>query len=291
MGKAGIWCVKNALPALVKSEKPDIVIANGDGCTGSYGLGRQHAGYLRKLGIDLVTGGECIYYKKDLVEGIDTVPYVIRPANFPDESPGRGWRFVQAGNAKVAVISLLGRAGFSRVHSENPFTALPLLAARLRQETPYIIVDFHAAATAEKQAFFWHADGKVSAVIGSHGRVQTSDETILPLGCGTITDAGRTGSRNSVGGTDGATKIREYLTRIPDWSHDAWDHPQLQGLVLDLDNKGKTTAIRRVQVDCGDPPQSERDKGNGQPAGAPSGMPAQAQGDKHAGKSQGSQHR
>jgi 2',3'-cyclic-nucleotide 2'-phosphodiesterase len=262
VGKAGIWCVKNALPVLKQSEKPDLVIANGDGTTGSFGLGRQHAGYLRKMGIDVITGGECIFYKKDLVEGFDSIPYVIRPANFPSESPGRGWRFAQVGNQRVAIVSLLGRVGFNRVHSENPFTALPLLADRLHQETPYVIVDFHAGATAEKQAFFFHADGKVSAVIGSHGRVQTSDETILPNGCGVITDAGRTGSMDSVGGVDPQLKIREYVTRIPDWSRDAWAKPSLQGVVIDLDKSGKTSAIRRIMMDCDEPPQAEAEKGD-----------------------------
>jgi metallophosphoesterase (TIGR00282 family) len=245
--------VKQALPILKQTEKPDLIIGNGDGTTGSFGLGRQHAGYLRKMGIELLTGGDCIFYKKDLVEGIDTIPYVIRPANLPPESPGRGWRYVQVGNERVAVVSMLGRVGFGRIHSENPFTALPVLVDRLHQETPYIIVDFHSGATAEKQAFFFHADGKVSAVIGSHGRVQTSDETILPLGCGVITDAGRTGSLNSVGGTDAAIKIKEYLTRVPDWSRDAWAKPALQGVVLDLDKSGKTTAIRRISIECEEP--------------------------------------
>jgi len=258
VGKAGIWCVKNLLPALKQSEKPDLVIANGDGVTGLYGLGRQHAGYLRKLGIDVITGGDCIYYKKDLVEGIDTMPYVLRPANYPAESPGRGWRFATVGSAKVAVVSLLGRAGFSRVHSENPFTALPQIADRIRQETPYIVVDFHSGATAEKQALFFHADGKVSAVIGSHGRVATSDECVLPQGCGVITDAGRTGSGDSVGGCESASRIREYVNRIPEWSHDAWARPELNGVILDLNGAGKTTAIRRVRLECAaKPPESE----------------------------------
>lgn len=254
VGKAGIWCVKNALPVLKQTEKPDLVIASGDGATGNAGLGRQHAGYLRKMGIDALVGGDCIYYKKDLVEGIDAMPYVIRPANLPPESPGRGWRFMNAGKEKVAVVSLLGRAGFPRIHADNPFTLLPSLADRLRQETPYIIVDFHAAATAEKQALFFHADGMVSAVIGSHGRVATADETILPRGTGVITDAGRTGSLDSVGGTDSAIKIREYLTRVPEWTKDAWDKPALQGVIIEIDRTGKTTSIRRIRQECGDPP-------------------------------------
>jgi metallophosphoesterase (TIGR00282 family) len=260
VGKAGIWCVKSVLPILKKSENPDLVIANGDGATGSYGLGRQHAGYLRKMGIDVITGGECIYYKKDLVEGFDTLPYVIRPANYPAESPGRGFRIVQAGKERVAVVSMLGRVGFSRVHSDNPFTAIPSLAERLRRETPYVIVDFHACATAEKQAFFFHADGKVSAVIGSHGRVPTSDETILPGGTACITDAGRTGSVDSVGGSDPAPKIREYLMRVPDWSRDAWARPVFQGVVIDLDGSGKACSIKRISMAAPEPPHDENEE-------------------------------
>lgn len=261
VGKAGIWCVKSALRDLKNAEKPDLVIANADGVTGSWGLGRQHAGYLRKLGIDVLTGGDCVYYKKDLVEGLDTVPYVLRPANYPAESPGRGWRIFNAGNARVAVVSMLGRVGFPRVHGDNPFTLLPVLSERLKKETPYVIVDFHSGATAEKQAFFHHADGMVSAVIGSHGRVATSDEFILPGGCAYITDAGRTGSLDSVGGADAETRIKEFLIRVPDWSKDAWDNPVLQGVVLKVDDSGLTKTIRRFSIACGLPPEAEREKG------------------------------
>ena len=250
VGKSGIWCVKNLLPQIKRTEKPDLVIANGDGVTGSYGLGRQHAGYLRKLGVDIITGGDCIYYKKDLVEGFDSIPYVLRPVNFPVESPGRGWRYAGVGDKRVAVVSMLGRAGFSRVHGDNPFTMLPALADRLHQETPYIVIDFHSGATAEKQAFFYHADGKVSAVIGSHGRVQTSDAQIFPGGCGIITDAGRTGSLNSVAGTDALRKIRGYISGIPEWSGDAWDDPALQGVFFELNESGKTSCIRSIRMDC-----------------------------------------
>jgi len=256
VGKAGIWCVKTSLGALRASEKPDLVVANADGATGSRGLGRQHAGYLRKLGVDVLTGGDSIYYKKDLVESLDSLPFVIRPANYPAESPGRGWRFANAGKSRVAVVSLIGRAGFNRVHGDNPFTLLPGLVDRLHQETPYVLVDFHSAATAEKQALFFHADGLVSAVIGSHGRVATSDETILPGGTAVITDAGRTGSLDSVGGCESEARIREYLTRIPDWSRDAWARPVIQGVVIDIDDRGHSRGIRRIRVECALPPES-----------------------------------
>ncbi len=260
VGKPGIWCVKNALPSIKAAEKPDLVIANADGATGCFGLGRQHAGYLRKMGIDVLVGGDSIFYKKDLVEGFDSLPYVLRPANLPPESPGRGWKFATAGKEKVAVVSLLGRVGFGRIHADNPFTALSSIAERLRAETPYVIVDFHAGATAEKQAFFFHADGKVSAVIGSHGRVPTADEAIFPKGTGVITDAGRTGSVDSVGGMDAGGKIREFLTRVPEWSRESWGKPALEGVIIDLDRGGKTVGIRRIKQECAEPPQNDREK-------------------------------
>ncbi len=256
VGKAGIWCVKSLLPKLRKELSADVIIANADGATGAHGLGRQHAGYLLKMGIDVITGGECIYYKKDLVEGFSAMNRVLRPANYPAESPGRGWKLVTVGTERLAVVSLLGRVNFPRVHSENPFLELDALSSRIRQETPYIVVDFHASATAEKQALFFHADGKVSAVIGSHGRVQSADETVLPGGTACITDAGRTGSLNSVGGTDADTRIREYLTSIPEWSRDTWNTPALQGVVLELGKDGKARSITRISI-MGTVPEQE----------------------------------
>ncbi len=243
VGKSGIWCVKSLLPSLKKEFSPDVIVANADGATAGHGLGRQHAGYLLKLGIDVLTGGDCLYYKKDLVDGLSSLPRVIRPANYPAESPGRGWRMVQTAKGNVAVLSLLGRVHFSRVHSDNPFTALDVLSSRLRTETPFILVDYHAAATAEKLALAFHADTKVSAVIGSHGRVQTADAGILSGGTGVITDAGRTGSRDSVGGTASEPRINEYLTGVPEWSRECWASPVLQGVFLDLDSKGRCVSI------------------------------------------------
>lgn len=255
VGKTGIWCIKNALPQLKEIEKPDLIVANGDGTTGGWGLGKQHAGYLRKLGIEVITGGDCTYYKKDLVENIDSLPYVLRPVNYPPESPGRGWRFFNASNKPVAILSMLGMTGFNRNHAENPFTSVQNILEKIRQESPFILIDFHANATAEKQAFFYHVDGLVSAVIGSHTRVQTADERILSKGTGVITDAGRTGSLNSVVGIDANSKIKEYITRMPEWTKEAWENPVFQGLVIELDEYGKTTHIKRINHVCPNPPQ------------------------------------
>jgi calcineurin-like phosphoesterase len=155
------------------------------------------------------------------------------------------------------VAALLGQSGFTRLHGENPYARLPALLERLRRETPYVILDFHAEATAEKGSLFVLADGACSAVIGSHNRVQTADEKILPRGTAVITDAGRTGSRNSVGGCAVKERIQEYLTGIPDWTKDAWEQPEIQGVCLDLDDQGKCVSIERIQWPVPEPPAPE----------------------------------
>jgi metallophosphoesterase (TIGR00282 family) len=248
VGKAGLYSFKKGIAELKKSESIDFVIACADGVTGGNGLGRNHAAYIRKLGADVLTTGECCFYKKDLTENIEKLPYVLRPENLNAGAPGFGARVYKAGNEKVAVTVLLGQSSFGKLHGNNPFPLLPSLLERLRQETPYVIVDFHAEATGEKKTLFAAADGRCSAVIGSHNRVQTADEAILPGGTAVISDAGRTGSTESVGGAEIEGRIGEYLTGIPDWTKEAWAKPELQGVLIDLDKNGKALSIRRIRL-------------------------------------------
>jgi len=259
VGKAGVYAFKRALAELKTRSPWDFLIVCADGATGGNGLGRNHAAYIHKLGANVITLGECCFYKKDLTENIEKMPYVLRPENLTPESPGFGSRIFRVDSEKVAVAVLLGQSGFARVHSNNPFSILPALLERLRQETPYIIVDFHAQASAEKKTLFFAADGRCSAVIGSHNRVQTADETILPGGTAVISDAGRTGSRESVGGCEIASRIQEYITGIPDWTKDAWEAPELQGVFLELDKDGKALSIERVRVPVQPAPGNEKE--------------------------------
>jgi metallophosphoesterase (TIGR00282 family) len=246
VGKAGVYAYKRALPELKVQKKVDFVIAYADGATSGNGLGRNHAAYLHKLGAQVLTTGECCFYKKDLTENLGKIPYVLRPENLNIEAPGIGSRIFKSGRFKLAVAVLLGQSGFTRLHSSSPFSGLPSLLERLRRETPLVIVDFHAQATAEKQTFFAMASGHCSAIIGSHCRVQTADEQISK-GTAIITDAGRTGSALSVGGCEIPSRIKEYLSGIPDWTREAWDKPELQGLVLDIDENGKALSIERIR--------------------------------------------
>lgn len=247
VGKAGVHALKKGLPEVKQRYNPSFVIACANGATGGNGLGRNHAAYLRKLGADVLTTGECCFYKKDLVENLGHLPYVLRPDNLNAAAPGYGSRIYKVGNKKIAVAVLLGQSAFSRMHGDSPAARLPVLLERLRQETPYIIINFHAEATAEKRTIFAAAAGRCSAIIGSHSRVQTADEAILSGGTAAITDAGRTGSANSVGGVEIEGRIREYLSGIPDWTREAYESPQLQGVLIDLNEDGTAVSIIRIR--------------------------------------------
>ena len=152
--------------------------------------------------------------------------------------------------AKVAVLQLLGQAGFARVHLANPYQAVADLARKLREETPIIILDFHAATTAEKQTMSFHAAGIVSAVIGSHTKAQTADARIVRGGTAYITDAGRTGSLMSVGGLDPATRIGEYLSGISAWAKDGTEGLELQGCLVEVGDDGRATSIEALRIPC-----------------------------------------
>jgi metallophosphoesterase (TIGR00282 family) len=251
IGKAGVYAFKKNLNELKKHYPWDFLIVCADGATGGNGLGRNHAVYIHKLGANVITLGDCCFYKKDFTENIDKFSYTLRPENLNSEAPGIGSKIFKAGSEKIAAAVFLGQNCFNRLHANNPFSALHSLLERLRKQTPYIIIDFHAQASAEKKTFFFAADGLCSAVIGSHTRVQTADETILPGGTAVISDAGRTGSRQSVGGCEINSRINEYLTGIPDWTRDAWEAPELQGVYLDIGKDGKAVSIKRIRMGVG----------------------------------------
>ena len=248
VGKAGVYALKKSLDELKKRYHWDFLIVGGDGATGGNGLGRSHAAYIHKMGANVITLGECCFYKKDLTENLDKLSYILRPENLNMEAPGIGSKIFKAGDEKIAVIVLIGQNGFTRIHANSPFSSLPALLEKYEKQTPYIIIDFHAQASAEKKTLFYAADGRCSAVIGSHIRVQTADETIMPGGTACISDAGRTGSQNSVGGCDTGSRIKEYLTGIPDWTKETWDTPELQGVYLDIGKNGKAVSIERIRL-------------------------------------------
>jgi 2',3'-cyclic-nucleotide 2'-phosphodiesterase len=244
-----VFVVKSLLDKLKRELGVELVIADGEGATGGFGIGKSHAIYLHKLGVDVITTGECAYYKKDIVDHMVRARYMLRPCNYPWDNPGRGWLLAGPEQHKVAVISVLGQAGFGRVHLANPFQVLPGLLERVRRDARTIIIDYHATTTAEKAALFHYLKGQVSAVIGTHQKAQTADARILE-GTAVITDVGRTGSFDSVGGFEPEIEIRKFLTQVPEPSHTSWRGLQLQGVLIDVADDGKAVYIERVRRDC-----------------------------------------
>ncbi len=262
VGKPGIFALKTMLPELKERFKPEVIIGNGDGVTNGFGIGKNHAMYLRKIGIDVISGGDQTYYKKDLVATFDQTWHVIRPANYPPGNPGRGWRVHQVADnkeKKLAVISLLGLSGFNRVHLSNPYTFLPEITKRVLAETPYVVLDFHSVTTAEKATMNYFADGKLSAVLGSGIKAQTADAEILPGGTAVISDCGRTGSILSVGGFDPTIEIDQFMLGVPQRSFESWEGLEVQGCFVELDDHGKAIKIEPFRLPCkqkADPAQS-----------------------------------
>jgi hypothetical protein len=248
VGKTGVFTVKSTMSEIRQRFNPDFVFANADSATGGAGLGVQHAVYLRKLGLDGITMGEASYYKPDMTEFYPKAGWVLRPANLPEGDPGRGWRVFQKDGKRIAVIALLGQSGFARVHADNPFLAVDQLSRFLHRDTACIVVNFHAATTAEKLSLARHADGKVSAILGTGGKVLTADARILQKRTAAITDLGRTGSILSVGGLDPEAKVREFLTGVPVWSRDASAQPEAQGVCVQFDDDGLALSIESFRI-------------------------------------------
>ncbi len=250
VGKAGVFAVKTMLPSLRASYKPDLVIANASGATGGSGVGKAHALYLRKLGIDILTTGEAAFYKKDIVDVFPRSPWLLRPLNHPPGVPGSGLRIHQTSKGPVAVAQLLGQSGFGRIHLDNPFHALDALLDELSPRKLPLLLDFRAGTTAEKNAMFHYADGRVAAVIGSHSRTLTADSCIGPGGTAYITDAGMTGAMLSVAGMDAHSKIGEYISGIPSWGKEAIKEAEFQGCLVELGDDGKARSIEALRFPC-----------------------------------------
>ena len=248
VGKPGRRAVRDLVPVLVARHQIDLVIANGENAAAGFGVTKTVVDELYQSHLDVLTTGNHIWDKKEVMEFIHEYDTLLRPANYPEGTPGRGRVIVPGRNGHAAgVINLSGKVFMTPV--DCPFRAAEREMDALKGKTNVIIVDMHAEATSEKQALGWFLDGRVSAVIGTHTHVQTADEKILPRGTAYITDVGMTGPFDSVIGVEKETVIERFLTCRPNKfevaRHDVW----LQGVVIDIDdNTGKALRIDRVSV-------------------------------------------
>ncbi len=212
VGRPGRHAVRDLLPRLRKRYQPHVVVANAENAAGGKGLTPKVYDELRELGIDVLTLGNHVFDQKDLLPALDQLDRVVIPANLPPEAPGPRQVTLEVNGHTLVVINLLGRL-FTGLY-DNPFHALDRLLDPL-PEHAHVLVDFHAETTSEKLAFALDADGRVSAVVGTHTHVQTSDARLLPNGTAYITDVGMCGGLDGVIGVRKEEAIRRFRTGIP----------------------------------------------------------------------------
>ncbi len=247
VGSPGRRAAKELIPKVKKAEKIDLVLANGENSAGGSGLTPRLAEELFGYGINAITSGDHIWKRKEIVEILGSEARILRPLNYPAGAPGAGSTVIKTKKGvKVGIINLVGRTFMEPV--ECPFRAAREEIEKLKAQTPIILIDIHAEATSEKIALGWYLDGLVSAVCGTHTHVQTADERILPKGTAYITDLGMTGPHDSVIGRKKEQILTRFITQLPTRFEMAEENVQLQGVVVDIDEKtGKARSIERVQ--------------------------------------------
>jgi 2',3'-cyclic-nucleotide 2'-phosphodiesterase len=246
VGPPGVDLVKSALPALRRREQIDCVIGNAENASGGSGMTPRTFRQLRQAGVDLVTMGDHIYKKLEVVDVLTNDERICKPANFPAEAPGRTVVSMQLANgATVAAFCLLGRTYMRPV--DCPFKAADAALASLDGQTKIIIVDVHAEATADKYLLAHYLKGRVSAVVGTHTHVQTADEQIFPGGTAFLCDAGMCGPYDSILGRRIDRVLATMTTFVPTSFDVASDGARLAGAIIDVDeSNGQATSIRRV---------------------------------------------
>jgi metallophosphoesterase (TIGR00282 family) len=248
VGKPGRQAIHGVLEKVIADYAIEFTIANGENAAGGMGITPAIAVEILDEGVDVLTSGNHIWAKKEILPFLNEEPRLLRPANYPPGVPGRGAGVYPGSNGeKGGVLNLEGRVFMK--HLDCPFRAGEREVAVLRKETNIIIVDFHAEATSEKIAMGWFLNGKASAVLGTHTHVQTSDERILNEGTACITDVGMTGPLGSVIGIRKEVALERLLTQIP-WKFDvAVEEIELQGVVLEVDSEtGKSRDIQRIRI-------------------------------------------
>ena len=246
-GKTGRDTLKRQLPLLCQRYSPDWVIANGENVTAGNGLSARHARLLKDCGVDVITTGNHIFSRVDWPELLQKHEYILRPHNMVAEtSVGTGCKVFRGQKNSLAVINLAGRIFMEA--ASCPFAAFDRLIKDIPAGVP-VVVDFHAEATSEKQAFFWYANGRVAAVASTHTHVQTSDERILPGGkTAVITDIGMTGAVNGIIGVDRDTVVGRFRTGYSEKFLCAPGPGKIEGILVEISDEGFATGIERFRV-------------------------------------------
>lgn len=248
IGSPGRKVAKGLLRLVRKEMGADSVILNGENSAGGFGITPETMREFLDLGVDVITTGNHVWDKKEILPHLDKEPRLLRPANYPPGNPGKGSTVVRVGEVRLGVLNLQGRTFMPPI--DDPFRAADALLAELKGEADVVVVDFHAEATSEKQALARYLDGRVAALVGTHTHVQTADERVLPGGTATITDLGLTGGLGGVIGMKAEISIaRQTLMARGERMQPADDDLHLQGALVEVDPaQGLARSIERVSV-------------------------------------------
>ncbi|MBI4337426.1 MAG: TIGR00282 family metallophosphoesterase [Chloroflexi bacterium] len=245
VGRPGRRALKALLPALRQEHRLDLVIANGENAAGGFGLTPETVEEILQAGVDVITTGNHVWDKKEIVPHLDGELPLVRPLNYPPGVPGRG----HLEKNGVLVVNLMGRVFMNTL--DCPFRAMDALLARGALPR-MIVVDFHAEATSEKQAMGWYLDGRVSAVVGTHTHVPTADARLLPKGTAAVTDVGMCGPRDSIIGNEPGDVLRRFLYQTPQALNVPSGPVQLNAVLIEVDETtGRALHIVRVDRETG----------------------------------------
>ncbi|MBM1153199.1 TIGR00282 family metallophosphoesterase [Enterococcus durans] len=248
VGSMGREMITEYLPRLKKKFRPQVTIVNGENAAAGRGITEKIYKKFLHDGVDVVTMGNHTWDNRDIFEFIDQAKKMVRPANFPEGTPGQGIVFVKVNQLELAVINMQARSFM--VDLDDPFRKMNELIEEARKRTPIIFVDFHGETTSEKQAMGWFLDGKVSAVVGTHTHVQTNDARILPQGTAYLTDVGMTGPYDGILGMRREPVIEKFLTALPK-RFEVVENGRglLSGCLLEIDDvTGKAKTIELIQI-------------------------------------------
>jgi 2',3'-cyclic-nucleotide 2'-phosphodiesterase len=232
------------LPGLRERHRPDFVVVNGENAAGGVGITRKTAQELFELGADAITLGNHAYRHREVYEYLDREPRMVRPANYPKGSPGRGHTVVEANGQRLGVINLSGQVFLSAVRS--PFSEADALLAELRGKADAVLIDMHGEATSEKVAMGWHVDGRALACVGTHTHVPTADGRVLPGGTAYVTDVGMTGPRGGVIGVKREQALERFLTLTHVRFETSDEDPWLNAVVVEGDAAGRALSIEQL---------------------------------------------
>jgi metallophosphoesterase (TIGR00282 family) len=244
VGGLGRRTLAALLPELRERHRPDFVVANGENSAGGVGISERAGRELLGLGVDAITLGNHAYRHRDSYGFLDREERVVRPANYPKGSPGRGHTVVERDGLRLGVVNLSG--GVFMQAARSPFGEADACLAELRDRAEYVLVDVHAEATSEKVALGWHLDGRVTACVGTHTHVPTADARVLPGGTAYVSDVGMTGPRGGVIGVKREQALERFLTYTNVRFETAEEDPWLNAVLIQAGDDGRATSIEQI---------------------------------------------